>query len=102
MTDVQPTQLEGEARIAPRRRGQPRVTVERAQLADDAAGRVELLVLQVPADVLEPAEAIPPPAPPPPIGRLMGDLMRGEGWLAAGVLVMALAAVFVIGLWLTR
>lgn len=102
MTEIQPTQLDGEARITPRRRGHTRVTVERAQLADDAAGRVELLVLRAPADVLEPAEAIPPPAPPPPIGRLMADLMRGEGWLAAGVLVVALVAVFVIGLWLTH
>lgn len=101
MSEIEQTQLRAESRATPRRRGVGRATVERAQLAEDAAGRVELLVLRAPADVLEPAEAVAP-APPRPVGRFVTDLMRYEGWLAVGVLVAVLAAVFVVGLWFTR
>ena len=77
------------------------MTVERAQLAADAAGRVEVVVLRPPADVLEPAE----PAPPPMArgeSRLLAGLMIYDGWVAIATLAALLVVVFVLGLWFTR
>jgi hypothetical protein len=77
------------------------VTFERAQLAADAAGRVEVVALRPPADVLEPAEP-----PPPPVergeSRLLSAVMIYDGWVAIGSLAALLAVVFVLGLWLTH
>lgn len=78
------------------------MSVEPAQLADDAAGRVELIVVRAPADVLEPAE---PPAPDPaarPAGEVLGGVMSHGGWIAVGILAVVLVALFVVGLWFTH
>ena len=102
LSEIEPTQLHAGPRAAPRRRhGTGRITVERARLAEDAAGRVELLVLHAPADVLEPADPVAA-APERPVGRFLTALMHHDGWLAVGILGAALVLIFVIGLWLTH
>ena len=77
------------------------MTVERAQLAADAPGRVEVIALRPPADVLEPAETLPPGVDRPE-PRLLTRLMMEDGWVAIAGLAALLAVVFVLGLWLTR
>ncbi|MBV8527603.1 MAG: hypothetical protein JOZ75_04755, partial [Candidatus Dormibacteraeota bacterium] len=61
------------------------MTVERAQLAADAAGRVEVVALRPPADVLEPVEPAPPPVERPE-SRVLAAVMIYDGWVAAGTL----------------
>ena len=77
------------------------MTVERAQLAADAAGRVEVVALRPPADVLEPAEPAPPPVERRE-SRLLAAVMIYDGWVAIAILAGLLVMVFVLGLWLTR
>lgn len=77
------------------------MTVERAQLAADAAGRVEVVVLRPPADVLEPAEPAPPPVERRE-NRVLSAVMVHDGWVAIAVLAALLTVVFVLGLWLTH
>lgn len=77
------------------------MTVERAQLAADAAGRVEVVALRPQADVLEPAEPAPPPVEPRE-SRLLAAVMINDGWVVIAILAMLLVVVFVLGLWLTR
>lgn len=102
MSENEPTQLETRPRPASsRRRGTGRITVERARLAADAAGRVEVIALRPPADVLEPVEPAPPPVERTE-GRVLSRLMIHDGWVAIGSLAVLLAAVFVLGLWLTH
>lgn len=77
------------------------MSVERAQLAADAAGRVEVVALRPPADVLEPAE----PAQSPPErreSRVLSAVMIYDGWVAIGILGALLTVVFILGLWLTH
>ena len=101
MSEIEPTQLHAAPRAPRRRHGTSRVTFERARLAEDAAGRVELIVLRTPGDVLEPADPVAPAAERP-VGRFLTGLMRRDGWLAVGVLAAALTVIFIIGLWLTH
>lgn len=75
--------------------------VERAQLAADAAGRVEVVALRPPADVLEPAEPAPPPVERPE-SRVLSVVMSYDGWVAGATLAALLTVVFVLGLWLTH
>ena len=102
MSEIEPTQLQARPRpAASERRGTGRISVERAQLAPDAAGRVEVIALRAPADVLEPPE----PAPPPVARRESRSLswaMSYEGWAAIAALAAVLVVVFVLGLWLTH
>ena len=77
------------------------MTVERAHLAADAAGRVEVVALRPPADVLEPAEPAPPPVERQE-SRVLSAVMIHDGWVAVGVLAAVLALVFALGLWLTH
>lgn len=77
------------------------MTVERAQLAADAAGRVEVVALRPPADVLEPAEPAPPAAEPRE-SRLLAAVMIYDGWVAIATLAGLLVLLFVLGLWFTR
>jgi hypothetical protein len=77
------------------------VAVERAQLAADAAGRVEVVALRPPADVLEPADPAPPPVERGE-SRLLAAVMIYDGWVAVAVLAALLVVVFVLGLWLTH
>lgn len=77
------------------------MTVERAQLAADAAGRVEVVALRPPADVLEPAEPAPPPMERRE-SRLLAAVMIYDGWIAIAILAGLLVVVFVLGLWFTH
>lgn len=77
------------------------MSVERAQLAADAAGRVEVVALRPPADVLEPAEPAPPPLERRE-SRVLSATMIYDGWVAIGILAAVLTVVFILGLWLTH
>ena len=77
------------------------MAVERAQLAADAAGRVEVIALRPPADVLEPPEPEPPPVARRE-SRVLSWVMSYEGWAAIAGLAVLLAVVFILGLWLTH
>ena len=77
------------------------MAVERAQLAADAAGRVEVVALRPPADVLEPVEPAPPPVERRE-NRVLSAVMVYDGWVAIAVLAAALTVVFVLGLWFTH
>ena len=102
MSEIEPAQLPARPRSTSRRRhGTGRVTVEGAQLAPDAAGRVEVIALRPPADVLEPAEPAPPPVERAE-SRVLAALMIDDGWVAIGTMSALLAVVFVLGLWLTH
>lgn len=71
-------------------------------MPEDAAGRVELIVMRAPADVLEKAEPAAPAAATHPVARMVAQLMSYDGWMATGVLAVVLVAIFVIGLWSTH
>lgn len=102
MSEIEPTQLQARPRPASSgRAGTGRVTVERAQLAADAVGRVEVVALRPPADVLEPAEPAPPPVERGE-SRLLSRVMIYDGWVAIGIVCALVAVVFVLGLWLTH
>ena len=58
-------------------------------------------MLRPPADVLEPADPLPPPVERAE-SRLLAAVMTDDGWIAIGTLVGLLAVVFVLGLWLTH
>ena len=78
------------------------MATEPARPADDAPGRVDLLVVRAPADVLEPAEPPPPTAASRVPGRALTLLMSHDGWIAVAILAVAVVVVFVLGLWFTR
>ena len=71
-------------------------------MPEDAAGRVELIVMRPPADVLEKAEQTAPAAATHRVARMAAQLMSYDGWMATGVLAVVLVAIFVIGLWSTH
>lgn len=73
-------------------------------IPDDAAGRVEFIVVRAPADVVasRPApEAGGEPAPPP-AEHISPWLSHWGGWLAVGLLTAVLIFLFVAGMALTR
>jgi hypothetical protein len=90
-----------EPRAARRRRSAARTPalIDPVAIPEDAAGRVELIAVRAPADVLDPAEP-----PPPPIGesRLAPAVLTANGWVAVAVLAVLLVIVFVIGVVFTR
>jgi hypothetical protein len=78
-------------------------------LPEDAAGRVAVIVVRAPEDVLpmDPSDIPPPPPPPPappavPSGLADRLITAQGGWLAVIVLGAVLLAVFIIGMLLTR
>ena len=59
--------------------------------------------MRAPADVVDPADAIPPPPEPPPLpGAFERALNAGAGWPAIAALSVAIALLFVVGMVLTR
>jgi len=66
---------------------------------EDAAGRVELIAVRAPADVLDTGDA---PRRAERASRLMPLALLANGWVAVGVLMGILVVVFVIGVVFTR
>jgi len=74
--------------------------LEPAELPEDAAGRVDVIAVRAPADVLDTVET--PAQPPPAEGPALRVLLMRDGWIAIGVLAAVLAIVFVIGMVFTH
>jgi len=68
-----------------------------AELPDDAPGRVKLITVEAPADIVD------APAPlAPPVTRSPSLLAAGGGWIAVAVAGVVIVAIFVVGMLLTR
>ena len=91
-----------EVRLPRRRRSVSRspVIVDPADVPDDAAGRVEVIAIRAPADVIDPGEV--PPLPPPRPSRFVHAVMAYDGWATVTVLGVLLIMLFVIGMVLTH
>ena len=104
MSETGPTEAEAQQLRLPRRRRSVARTpalLEPVQLAEDAAGRVEVIAIRAPADVLEPSEPVAEPIPPAE-SRTLQMLLSEDGWIAMGVLAAILVVVFLIGLRFTH
>ena len=104
MSETEPTGADTPQLRLPRRRRSATRTpalLEPAQLADDAAGRVEVIAIRAPADVLEPPEPAVEP-PPQRESRAVALLLSENGWIAIGALAAILVVVFLIGLRFTH
>jgi hypothetical protein len=75
--------------------------VDPADVPDDAAGRIEVIAVRAPADVLDAGEA-EPEAAPSINPRTVAWLLSYQGWVAAGVLVAILLVLFIIGMKVTH
>jgi hypothetical protein len=94
-----------EAHLPRRRRSVTRTPafVDPADVPDDAAGRIEVIAVRAPADVLDAGDAEPAAAPAPSINpRTVAWLLSYHGWVAAGVLVAILLVLFIIGMKVTH
>jgi hypothetical protein len=68
-----------------------------AELPEDAPGRVRLIAVQAPADIVDaPAAVVPRVASGP---SLLG---AGGGWIPVAVAGAVIVAIFVVGMLLTR
>lgn len=68
-----------------------------AELPDDAPGRVKLITVEAPADILD-----SPAAPAAPVPHASSLLAAGGGWIPVAVAGVVIVAIFVIGMLLTR
>ena len=71
-----------------------------AELPDDAPGRVTLISVDAPEDILG-----PPPGPIAPAQPMVADssvLTAEGGWIAVAAAGLLIVAVFVVGMLLTR
>ena len=88
----------------PRRRRSASLTpaiVDPADIPEDAEGRVEVLAVRAPADVIDPGE-YPPEPPPAQPSRVVEALLSHGGWIAVGGLAAAIVILFVLGMTLVR
>jgi hypothetical protein len=69
-----------------------------AELPDDAPGRVKLIAVAAPADILD----APAPAAPAVVERSPSLLAAGEGWVLVAVAGAVIVVIFVVGMLLTR
>jgi len=69
-----------------------------AELPEDAPGRVKLITVEAPADIVD----APAPLAPPPTTRSPSLLAAGGGWIVAAVAGVVIVAIFVVGMLLTR
>ena len=68
-----------------------------AELPEDAPGRVKLITVEAPADIIE------GPAPlPPSVARSPSILAAGGGWIPVAVAGVIIVVIFVVGMLLTR
>ena len=87
---------------SPRRRRSVAVApalLDPAELPEDAPGRVALIAVEAPDDIVgTPGTA----AQSPPVVATSAILTAGEGWYAVGVAGLVIIAIFVVGMLLTR
>jgi hypothetical protein len=69
-----------------------------AELPEDAPGRVKLITVDAPDDIVGPPRA----AQAPPVVASTSILALGEGWVAVGVAGLVIVVIFVVGMLLTR
>lgn len=69
-----------------------------AELPEDAPGRVKLIVVAAPADILD----APAPTPMPAVDRAPSLLAAGGGWIPVAVAGVVIVVIFVIGMLLIR
>ena len=84
----------------PRRRRSVAVApalLDPAELPEDAPGRVKLIAVDAPADIID----APAPAPPRP-ARAPARLAAGDGWIPVAVAGALIVAVFIVGMLLTH
>lgn len=86
----------------PRRRRSVAVApalLDPAELPEDAPGRVKLIVVEAPADIVDAPPAATPrvaPSSPPSL------LAAGGGWIPVAVAGVLIVAIFIVGMLLTR
>jgi len=86
---------------SPRRRRSVAVApalLDPAELPEDAPGRVKLIAVDAPDDIVGPPRA----AQTPPVVASASILALGEGWVAVGVAGLVIVVIFVVGMLLTR
>jgi hypothetical protein len=86
---------------SPRRRRSVAVApalLDPAELPEDAPGRVKLIAVDAPADIVD----APVPAAPPRTSPRPSLLAAGGGWIPVAVAGALIVAIFVIGMLLTR
>lgn len=86
---------------SPRRRRSVAVApalLDPAELPEDAPGRVRLIAVDAPDDIV----GAPLTAPTPPVVASTSILALGEGWVAVGVAGLVIVVIFVVGMLLTR
>jgi hypothetical protein len=69
-----------------------------AELPEDAPGRVKLIAVDAPADIVE----APAPAATPTASPRLSLLAAGAGWIPVAIAGALIVAIFVIGMLLTR
>ncbi len=87
---------------SPRRRRSVAVApalLDPAELPEDASGRVKLISVQAPADVVDAPGAVVA-APGPSRASLL--LASGGGWIPVAIAGFAIVVIFVVGMLLTR
>ncbi len=86
---------------SPRRRRSVAVApalLDPAELPEDAPGRVTLIAVDAPDDIV----GAPGAARLPPVVASSSILAAGEGWFVVGVAGLVIIAIFVVGMLLTR
>lgn len=68
-----------------------------AELPEDAPGRVKLITVEAPADIID-----APAAPAPRLAPAASLLAAGGGWVAVAVAGAVIVAIFIIGMLLIR
>lgn len=85
---------------SPRRRRSVAVApalLDPAELPEDAPGRVKLIAVESPADIVD-----APAAAPPRVASSPSLLAAGGGWIVVAVAGVLIVAIFLIGMLLTR
>lgn len=88
---------------SPRRRRSVAVApalLDPAELPEDAAGRVTLIAVEAPPDIMGPPPA--PPSAPQPVVASSQALAAGGGWVAVAVAGAVIVAIFIVGMLLIR
>jgi hypothetical protein len=86
---------------SPRRRRSVAVApalLDPAELPEDAAGRVALIRVEAPDDIV----GAPPVAYPPPAPASTPVVANATAWIAVGIAGIAIIAIFVVGMLLTH
>ena len=86
----------------PRRRRSVAVApalLDPAELPEDAPGRVKLIVVEAPADIVD---APPGPAPRVAPSSSPSLLAAGGGWIPVAVAGAVIVAIFIVGMLLTQ